>query len=549
MKTYIKTSARRFAVVAVLLMALIYFSPVTGQAGGWYYRIYLKDKGSVSGYKATDLVSSRSLARRAKSGSPGIDFMDMPVQSQYLEQIRSMGFSLLCTSKWMNTALFRSDNPEASGMLLTLPFVMDVSLVKTPGIKSSFTDKLDIRITTAGQFPYDRPVTMLNGQALHNAGYKGETVLIAVLDGGFTDADKIESLNNLRNRNGIVSTYDFVNQDRDVYESSTHGTAVMSILAGDMPGYIMGSAPGAEYILLKTEDVATEFPCEEDFWVAGAEYADSAGADIISSSLGYYEFDDPSMDYKQTDLDGNTAFVTRAADIAAAKGILVVSSAGNERNNRWRKIIFPSDGDSVAAIGAVDENKVIASFSSAGFSADGRVKPDVSAMGMRVPLQTIPGSVVRGNGTSFSCPVISGMAACLIQAVPEASNKDVIDALREGADRYNKPDSLYGFGIPDMSQVLLNLENKYSNIPVTELLSIPNPTSGSFELIFPQPPGSFTMEMFTTAGKLVQRREYPSFSGRILHVQDLQTREQGMYLLRITTSDGRRSVSKVIKIR
>lgn len=544
-----KTLVLKITRVAVLLMALIPFSLTFGQSNDWLYRVYMKDKGDVSGYKVSDLISQRSLARRTKAGSPENDFMDFPVQKQYLEQLKSLGFTLQITSRWMNTALLRSDNPNAISLLMTLPFVRDVKLVKSPGIKSRFVDKLEFKTTTEVQYSYDLPVTMLNGQTLHDAGYKGETVLIAVLDGGFTDADRIESLNKLRSRNGIISTYDFVNNDRNVFESSTHGTAVLSILAGDMPGFIMGSSPGADYILLKTEDVASEFPCEEDFWAAGAEYADSAGADVISSSLGYYEFDDPLMNYKHSDLDGNTAFVTRAADIAASKGILVVNSAGNERNNPWRKIICPSDGDSVAAIGAVDENRVIASFSSAGFSADGRVKPDVSAMGVRVPIHTSPGSVVRGNGTSFSCPVISGMAACLIQAVPEASNQNIIDALQQGSDRYNKPDSIYGYGIPDMSKVLINLRNKFSNTTGVEFITSPNPTTGAFEITFGQAPGPFSMEIFTISGKLIQKREYPSFTGRALLVTDLQTREQGMYLISITKTDGSRFVSKVIKIR
>lgn len=545
MKTTLKTSALRLAFIAILLMSL---TTVYGQTDGWYYRVYLKDKGNVSGYRASDVLSPRSIARRAKAGLSGIDFRDMPVQKEYLEQIRSLGYSLKCTSKWMNTALFSSDVPREFNILMSLPFVMDVKLVKTPGIKSRFVDKLDFETTDIGQASHDRPITMLNGQLLHNEGFTGKSVLIAVLDGGFTEADKIESLNDLRNRDGIIATYDFVDDDPDVYESSTHGTAVMSILAGNIPGAIIGSAPRADYILLKTEDVATEFPCEEDFWAAGAEYADSAGADIISSSLGYYEFDDPSMNYKHADLDGNTAFVTLAADIAASKGILVINSAGNERNNQWRKIIFPSDGDSVAAIGAVDENRVIASFSSSGLSADGRVKPDVVAMGVRVPLQTFTGSVVRGNGTSFSCPVISGMAACLIQAIPEALNKDIIDALHEGADRFTRPDSLYGYGIPDMSQVLLKLQDKYLNMSGADLITSPNPTTGLFEITFRNPPGAFTLEIFSISGKLLKKKDYPSFSGRSLQVSDLQVHEQGMYLIKITTG-GENLVSKVIKIK
>ncbi len=208
------------------------------------------------------------------------------------------------------------------------------------------------------------------------------------------------------------------------------------------PVSIEGTAPGADFWLMRTEDTESEFPVEEDFWVAGAEFADSLGADIISSSLGYFAFDDPSMNYKYSDMDGNTAFITRAADIAASKGILPVNSAGNERDNAWIHIIAPSDGDTVLAVGAVDGNNSISVFSSAGPSYDRRIKPDVVAQGVSVPVQVNTSVVERAGGTSFSCPVISGMCACIMQAVPEASDSDIIAALHSSSDRFLTPDSL-----------------------------------------------------------------------------------------------------------
>lgn len=529
------------------IMILCLSPDIIGQ-NAYYVRVYFRDKGNSLSYEASDLLSARAIARRAESGIPAPDYRDFPVNRTYINSITALGYRLHSTSRWMNTALFGSSEAPAVNNILNLPFVSGVKVVKTPGIKSRFVNKLDFPTTSMGQSPYDRPITMLNGYTLHNSGFRGENVLIAVLDGGFTSADRIESLNNLRARNGIIATRDFVNNTTSVYNASTHGTSVMSILAGELAGYIAGTAPEADYILLKTEDVATEFPCEEDFWAAGAEFADSCGADIISSSLGYFEFDDPSMNYKHSDLDGNTAFVTRAADIAAAKGILVVNSAGNERDNEWKRIIFPSDGDSVAAIGAVNENRIISAFSSAGPAGDGRVKPDVSAMGVLVPLQTTPGFVSRASGTSFSCPVISGMAACLVQAVPEASNYDIIMALREGADRYSNPDTLYGYGIPSMDIVFAKLQDKYPGKTDDDLIIFPNPTKGAFELIFRTAPGSFTLEIFDITGKLVYKTDYPSPPGRAIMVDALQTREQGLYFVRVNTAGGSFTV-KVIKIR
>lgn len=515
----------------------------------YFYRIYLRDKGdNVTGkFSAEDLLSSRAIARRQKAGILVPDFRDIPVDKSYLDQISLLGLKLHTISKWMNTALFKSQTDFNVKLLLDLPFVIDVKTVKTPGKKNRFNDKLDFQIVQADLPPYDRPITMINGSPMHDSGYDGKNVLIAVLDGGFINADNISSLNDLRSRAGIKKTYDFVNNNVVVYNSSTHGTAVLSVLAGKIPEQIEGTAPGADFLLLKTEDVDSEFPCEEDFWAAGAEYADSSGADIISSSLGYFEFDDPTLNYKYSDLNGHTAFVTIAADIAASKGIIVVNSAGNERNLEWKRILFPADGDSVLAAGAVDGNNIISDFSSAGPSSDGRVKPDNVAMGVSVPVQTSDNLIGRSSGTSFSCPVLSGMAACLLQAVPQAKNSDIIQVFHTSADRYNSPDSLYGYGIPDIVRALTELQNKYIRIPENGIITSPNPTAGTFEIIFPSPPEKVTVEIFSITGKLIFRKDYPDYAGRTIIITELQHRTQGLYFLRVTNGS-ETDVSKIIKL-
>lgn len=535
--------------VTLLLLSTTYCLHGQEPVYSYFYRLYLRDKGTgVTGkYSSLDLLSSRAIARRQKAGIQVPDFKDLPVNRSYLNTISLMGLKLHSTSKWMNTALFKSQSAFDLNVLRSLPFVREVKLVKTPGRKSEFTHKLDFQIVQTDIPPFDRPITMLNGYSLHNSGYDGKNILIAVLDAGFINADKISSLNGLRARKGIKSTYDFVRNTQSVYNSHSHGTAVLSVLAGKIPGKIEGTAPGADYLLLKTEDIESEFPCEEDFWAAGAEFADSTGADIITSSLGYFMFDDPGLDYKISDLDGNTSFVTRVADIAASKGILVVNSAGNERNSTWKRIIFPSDGDSVIAAGAVDGNKLISDFSSAGFSADGRIKPDNVTMGVRVPVQ-ISDSVSRSSGTSFSCPVLSGMAACLIQAVPQALNIDIIDVLHSTADRYSHPDSLYGYGIPDLVAALEKLQDLYIKIPGEGPIIYPNPTMGNFEIIFTTPPGKLTIEIISMTGKLIFRKDLADYPGRTLIITGLQEREQGIYLLRITDRSGT-FTRKIIKLK
>lgn len=539
--------------IAYVLLLLSAGTWLYGQSSpySYFYRICFKDKGgtTISSFAPGDLLSVRALLRRQKAGIPVPDFRDIPVYRGYLNQLSASGLQLHCTSKWMNSGLFKTQTPADMKKILDLPFVKDVKMVKSAVKRNSLYDKLNFQIEKEELPPFDRPITMVNGYPLHNSGYEGKEILIAVLDGGFTIADQISSLKDLRGRNGIRATYDFVKNSRNVYSYSPHGTAVMSVLAGKIPWLIEGTAAGADYLLLRTEDTESESPCEEDFWAAGAEYADSIGADIISSSLGYYNFDDPSLNYKYSDLDGNSAYVTRVADIAASKGILVVNSAGNERTKTWKRIIFPADGDSVLAVGAVDGNNLISGFSSAGPSIDGRIKPDIVTMGVSVPVQTSINEVVRANGTSFSCPVLSGMAACLMQAVPQARMSDIIEALHSSADRYNSPDSsLYGYGIPDMVYALKILQDKYVKIPDGEIITGPNPTTGDIEIIFRQPPGSLTIEIITMSGEKIFRKDFNDYAGRTLHISELQKREQGVYFIRIIKSNGV-NVQKIIKIR
>lgn len=548
MNSFKHSMERRVKIAFTLLLFLTNWIYGQDPVYPYFYRIYFRDKGenTISSYTPEALLSSKALARRQKTGVSVPDFSDLPVSRNYLNQISVLGLKLHCTSKWMNTALFKTSFPADIKQIQSLPFVSSVKMVKTAVKSQGFNNKLDFNIEQSDLIPYNRPITMINGSGLHEMGFKGENIMIAVLDGGFINTDIISSLNSLRARNGIKKTRDFVTNNDLVYLSSTHGTAVLSVLAGEIPGLIEGSAPGADFLLLRTEDADSEFPCEEDFWAAGAEYADSAGADIISSSLGYYNFDDPTLNYHYYDLDGNTAFITKAANIASSKGILVVNSAGNERLNSWKRIIFPSDGFNVIAVGAVDGNNQIANFSSAGPSFDRRVKPDNVTMGVSVPVQTSSELPGRSNGTSFSCPVLSGMAACLMQAVPQAINTDIIEFLHTSADKHSSPDSLYGYGIPDIGLTLSKLQ-KYVEAPAEKTFVGPNPTTGTIEINFHQAPGSITIEIISMTGKLLWRKDFPEIAGRSLTITQLQGKEQGVYLIRISGKTGV-NVHKIIKV-
>ena len=536
----------------LIFLLIFFFDPglLRGQDPyNYFYRIYFRDKGnsSITDFAPGDLLSDKAIKRREKSGIPVLQISDIPVSSEYIENVKSLGLNFHCASKWMNTALFKSPAIYNTNDLLSLPFVADVKLVKNPAPKSLFKDKLHVTVISTDPLPFERPVTQLNGHTLHNSGFTGIGILIAVLDGGFLYADKASSLTGLNNRKGIKATYDFVNNKTMVYDNHTHGTSVLSVLAGKEEGVIAGTAPGADFLLFRTEDANSEFPVEEDFWAAAAEFADSAGADIISSSLGYSHFDNPAMNYKYEDLDGSTVFITRVAEAAASKGIMVFNSAGNERNNPWIHIIAPADGENVVAVGSVDLNNVISSFSSAGPSADGRIKPDNTAMGGSIPVQVNLSTVAASSGTSFSCPVLSGMTACLLQAIPMATNTEIMGVLHSSGHKSIDPDSLYGYGTPDMKKAIASLHEIHIIIPENEAVLNPNPTTGSLEIIFRDPPETLIIELFSILGKSLFRKSYPGQTGRTIRFDELQGKKQGLYIIRLTTGNGT-FARKVIKL-
>ena len=268
---------------------------------------------------------------------------------------------------------------------------------------------------------------------------------MAVIDAGFMNADRMSAFDSLR----LLGTYNVVFPGRSVFTGDDHGTKVLSCLAADIPGVMVGTAPKASYLLLKSEDSDSEYPVEEDYWTAAVEYADSAGVDVISSSLGYFVFDTDELSYDRAALDGRTAMISRAAGMAADKGILVFCSAGNEGNGGWEKITFPSDAAGIFTVGAIDEDKKKSGFSSVGFTADGRVKPDAVALGSSSCVIGPGGSVRYVNGTSFATPILAGMGVCLWQSLPWLNNREMIELLHRSSSQYKHPDRELGYGIPD----------------------------------------------------------------------------------------------------
>ena len=408
--------------------------------------VYLKDKGA----NATQVLehpekflTAAAIERRLLCNSP-FDLLDIPVCPAYLEMLSANDAKVLSTSKWLN-AVMVSTSTQNIHTLLQLPMVNKIEVwdqYETTQANTTSTQSVyDYGIATA-------QITMLNLDKLHDQGFTGNNILISICDGGFNNVNQMAAFQYLRSKNRIKATRDFVAEDGDVYLDDSHGEAVFSILAAKADGGLIGSGFDADFLLARTEDVSTETHAEEYNWVRASEWADSAGARIIHSSLGYSDFDN-GVNYTPAEMDGRTAIITKAAVIATRKGIVIVNSAGNEGEKLFRKITAPSDADSVLCVGSVDVSKTRVNNSGQGPSADGRIKPDVMAVGGATAYINTSNTLVYGTGTSFASPLITGLCACLLQKNKYVTNIELINAVKQSADRYNNPDTLYGFGIPN----------------------------------------------------------------------------------------------------
>lgn len=405
-----------------------------------------------------EFLTEKSVERRQRQ-KIAIDSLDFPVSQKYLEAIKPSIDIILYNSNWLNASIVTA-NPESIPDLESLPFVDKVVLV-APGnfsqarLSSYSKGKGGLNVnfnikSRKNSAPYDFQNQVLGIPQMHEAGLKGNGITIAVFDAGFPGVNVIPAFSHLFENNQIIATKDFVHVGNDdVYSKNQHGTNVLSLIAANDEEFLVSGAPESNYILCITEDVPTEYRIEEYNWVKAAEYADSLGVDIINSSLGYWDFDDPAMDYTIEDLDGETAVITKGAAIAANKGILVVTSAGNYGTRGASSLTAPADAKGILAIGAVKSDLTRAVFSSMGPTADGRIKPDVSAFGEQVWVVRSNGVVSRGNGTSFSGPQVAALAAGLWQGRPEWTKDELLENLIRSSHQSEEPDNLLGFGIPD----------------------------------------------------------------------------------------------------
>ncbi len=460
------------------VVLLLLLTGCLGQAAQTQTRfvVRLKDKAfnSFSLANPSAYLSAKAVARRQQMGI-AIDSTDLPVTQRYIDSIRLSGaVTILNTSKWLNQVCIQTSDGVALTRISAFPFVVaapapvGAKLSGATGSNKEFDGATGNEITSPltpqglqdvlsyGQ-SYNQ-VHIHNGEFLHNHGFKGEGMVMAMMDAGFYRYLDLPTFDSMRLNNRVLGTWDFVANESSVNEDHPHGMQCLSTIAANLPGAFVGSAPATAFYLFRTEDAATEYPVEEQNWAAAAERADSAGAKIFSVSLGYSTFSNIIYNYTYSHMNGNTTMITRAADLAAKKGILVVVAAGNEGNKTWRFITAPADGDSVLTVGAVNTNRQVAGFSSFGPTSDGQVKPDIASVGVSTVIaNTSSGQPGFGDGTSFACPNIAGLATCLWQAFPEVSNMTVVDALRQSADRFANPNDRTGYGIPDVKKAFVLL--------------------------------------------------------------------------------------------
>ena len=518
------------------------------------YWIQLKDKNGTQFQinQPEKFLSARAILRRTRQHI-AIDDTDLPVSQTYLDTLKKRGLTIVHTSKWLNGVTVTTADTVLIKKISALSFVSTIQLTKPATVLKSANQKFRIE-AESGLNPVDYglaygQLSLLNGQNLHNSGFRGKGIQIAVLDAGFFNANTIQAFDSLRNSGRLLGIRDFVNPKSDIFKENYHGMSVLSCMAANIPGTIMGTAPDAMYYLFRTEDANTEYITEEDNWIAGAELADSLGVDIINSSLGYYEFDDSLMNHTYADMNGNKTRVTRAANMAFEKGILVFTSAGNEGNTTWRHIIAPADGIKTIGVAAVDNYGERASFSSVGPAYDGAIKPNLAATGSGTLLINSSGNVGYANGTSFSSPVLAGMTACLLQEFPCATTKEVKLALEQSGSQFSKPDSLLGYGIPNFEKAEVYLRTNSSvtlDLPKNWAIS-PNPFSQSLFINIHDSEVNQTTEIhiYSLQGTCVYRASFDTSDA--IHLTNLANLPEGILIVKI--SSGTQSEQfKLIKI-
>jgi serine protease AprX len=509
-------------------------------------------------------LSAKAIARRTRYNI-SLDSTDLPVSRDYIDSIAKMpNVTILNTSRWLNQVLIQTTDAASLAKIKLLPFVKKSSpTASRPTFTTAPADKFNEVITEISNtsnyrqsinenyYNYGNAFGQIHiheGEYLHDNGFRGEGMTVAILDAGFLSYLTNPAFDSVRLNNRVIGTWDFVKNEASVNEDHPHGMYCFSIMASNRPGVLVGTAPKANYYLFRTEEAATEYPVEEQNWAVAAEVADSLGVDLITSSLGYSTFDDPSLNHTYADMNGKNTMITRAADLAVKKGMIVTNSAGNSGSSAWKYLIAPADGDSVFAIGAVNVNGQVASFSSYGPSADGRIKPDIASVGWNTVVTNTSGNAVQGSGTSFSNPNIAGLITCLWQAFPEFNNMEILNAVKKNSSRFSNPDDRTGYGIPNMKAAYDYLSKERQIRQADRVLGenyikvYPIPFRNQFSVLYKSAgAGKLSMELIDASGRIIntQSRAVGANEINFIDFAQLDRLPAGQYFLRYR--DGSRS--------
>lgn len=529
----------------LLLISSLGFS----QQDAW---VYFNAKPSSQLYfdSPLSMLSQRALDRRSNQNIT-LDEKDIPINSSFITQVKAtVGVTVLAKSKWLNAVHVRGSQSDLN-TLRTLTFVDKIDfankslnqsarIIKSAKIKQgSKTKKTKIDFaygTSANQ------IEMLSGQVLHHQNFTGSGKIIAIMDSGFPGVNTAQPFQRLVNNNKILGGYNFVLRNSNFYSGDSHGTLVLSTMGGYKENSLVGTAPDASYYLFVTENDDSENPVEESLWVEAAEKADSLGVDVINSSLGYFDFDDASYNHTYNEMNGTTAFMSKGAEIAFSRGMIIVTSAGNSgSDNLDPHIAVPADAISVIAVGAVNATRNRVGFSSIGPASDQRIKPEVMAQGQSAVVSDETGKIGVANGTSFSAPIMAGMIASLWQALPQKTNRQIRDIVLQSADRFTNPDNEYGYGIPNFSLALNN--QLFSNSLVSdEFIVYPNPTNDFILIMLPDKFKSGTLFIFNTIGQKMMEQTVTANAATI----SLKPLEKGIYFYKMESDNFSKS-GKIIK--
>lgn len=523
-------------------MLLLFFQiHFYAQQDAW---VYLIDKQNVAASIANpiSILTQKAIDRKSTHGV-SIDERDVPVNESYITQLKNAtGITVLAKSKWLNAIHVRGNKSQIDA-LSSLSFISfidfaDTSLNVSKPVVQKKASKLESELVTFNYGDAFNQINMIKGNELHLLDYTGTGMAVAVLDAGFPNVNTMAAFQRLRSANNIIDGYDFVNRNANVYANTTssHGTWVLSTMAGYVQNQYVGTAPDASYYLFITEDALSENPVEESYWVEAVERADSLGVRVINTSLGYKTYDNPNYNHSNASLNGYTTFITKGANIAFEKGLLLINSAGNEGSDG---VTAPADSPNVLSVGAVTAGGAYASFSSVGSTNQPTRKPDVVAQGQASFVIGTNDVIGTANGTSFSAPILAGGVVCLWQALPYKTNAEIMQLVRESASQYNNPNYFLGYGIPNLLAAL-NTELSIWNEDPEEILLFPNPSSGELYFRLPSQEGQWTFTLYDVLGR--QIKNFLMLDNNL--PVDVSTLVAGMYLVKIESP----KVSRTFKI-